>query len=152
MSKEFKGISTQGFNWRMMYYNLVIGEFINDGSHIYFRPDKGIKEEWLPFFLRLPEEQRWNRPIEDLLHWWITERTYQKNRIGLRKYLRAMGLHKYDPFEMAMRSRCAQVTDNWWIAAYEDDGYTKIVPYAESRIQKDVEENINNKEEFRWMA
>lgn len=91
-----------------------------------FESDRGIKGCWLPPFLRyIVELDAKDVDLASFYLTWVEERVVPSNRIGLKRILKMVNMHKYDVLELARKTNVCQLTDPYWLAYSESDCFTK---------------------------
>lgn len=105
----------------IMYDGLELGRFYKEPDNkIKLVLNDGISKHWLPYIFEIGLDMDMNVIYQA----WLKERIFPKNRIGMRKTLKSLGLNKYNINKIAEITRCSLITDPYWIAYSETDRYT----------------------------
>lgn len=107
----------------IMYDGLELGKFVDNNGKLELKLNDGIKQSWLPYIFDIGIDAGTDMHI--IINAWVKERVFPKNRFGAKKMLRELGLKKYDADKIAEVTRCALITDPYWIAYEETDTYNE---------------------------
>ena len=103
----------------LMYDGLELGRFVKTDEKLVLKLNDNIERSWLPYIFDIGLDC----DMEKIVHSWIKERIFPKNRIGAKQLLENLGLKKYDREKIAEITRCSVITDPYWIAYKETDTY-----------------------------
>lgn len=105
----------------LMYDNLTVAELeIRDGLRYLV-----LKEEVPDFFVPFDLFGRKRETPFSRIPEWVEDRVPPPNRIGLKKALKEIGLKRYDPMEIAIKTRATLVEDGFWLKVEETDTFEK---------------------------
>lgn len=105
----------------IMYDGLELGKFYTDSDNVLrLKLNNNVKRSWLPYIFDIGL----NDDMELVIRAWLKERVFPKNRFGSKKILKELGLKKYNIDKIAEITRCAILTDPYWIVYEETDKYT----------------------------
>lgn len=103
----------------LMFDNILVADLTTTNGTARFKVKEGLPEFFVPLDLFM-----WRSEITILdLAEWLEERVFPEDRMGVRKLLRSLGLKKYDPLEVALKTRACLVEDGFWIKVEEGDTF-----------------------------
>ena len=132
-----------------MHDGLELGTFYRDENNVLrLKLNPNVKTSWLPYMFEIGLDN----DMEVIIKQWIKERVFPKNRLGVRKLLKELGLRVYNINNIAKATRCSIITDPYWIAYEEGDTYYKNSVRGQLGNDKYPYNslNIRNEDAFKW--
>lgn len=125
----------------LRYKNIIIGKFINNHPDLAYIPNAANASS-IPNGLGYPiglyplDKSRFNRLVPDTLHKpedkdirrWLSDRVFPREREGVSALLDALGLSRYDVWEIAKRTHAVTMHDHYWMSDSLQDTFEKIHP------------------------
>ena len=105
-----------------MYDNIELTTTENVGTpQVQMRLKPNLPKELTPFGLFRDSDTESLFKVVD----WFSDRVFPEERVDCKELLEELGLDRYDPWEIAKKTRGTLMTDGWWLKIKPSDTYEK---------------------------